>query len=97
MMIVTVISRGPTDVCTLLRAKCVTYLGLDGSHLVLQEVSDADDYCHGQCNAGKGFALMLCVFWRVKSGTKRTTLGSSACMYPSGYLVVLRTLTKALR
>jgi hypothetical protein len=59
MMIVMVISRGPTDVCTLLRAKCATYLGLDGSHLVLQEVSDADDYCHGQRNMDQDRLLML--------------------------------------
>jgi hypothetical protein len=51
-------SHGPTDVCALLRAKCATHPGPDGSLLVLQEVSVADDYCHGHCHADQGVLLM---------------------------------------
>jgi hypothetical protein len=37
-----VLSRGLTDDCHILCAKCTTYLGPDGSLLVLQRVSIAD-------------------------------------------------------
>jgi hypothetical protein len=37
-----VLSRGASDDCALLCAKCATYSGPDGSLLVLQDVSIAD-------------------------------------------------------
>jgi hypothetical protein len=52
------LTRQP-DLCAFSRGKYATYLILDGSLLVLQYVSVAEDYCHGHCNTYKGFALML--------------------------------------
>jgi hypothetical protein len=39
-----VIVTRPTDDCALLRAKCATYSGRDGSLLLVQDVSIADDF-----------------------------------------------------
>ena len=101
LKIIVMVSRGPPDVCALLRAKCAGDIlgipGLDGSLLVLQDVSVADGFCHCHCLRGpRPCSDAFRFFLDLKSRTNRMMIGSSACKYPSSYLMVLLTWTKAI-
>jgi hypothetical protein len=61
-----------------LRAKCATRLGPDGKLLVLQNVSNADDFSHGLCPTDQlTIALCLTLEMRGTFLTEWLILGAS--------------------
>jgi hypothetical protein len=84
-------------VCALLRAKCatVTHPGPYGSLLVLQEVSLAEDNCHGYCHVDHDLLLMLLFYLAIEILDEWRDIGTSGRKYPFKYFMVLLTQTKA--
>jgi hypothetical protein len=78
------LSGGPTDLFALLRAKCGSYSGLDGTLLVLQGVSSADDFVMVFVNR-TNMNCLLC-FRRLKE-TGRTANGDFAASPKTSTLV----------
>jgi hypothetical protein len=79
------LSRAPIDVFALLRTKCATYSGPNGSLSVLQGVSNADDFFVMAFVKRTNVNVLLC--FRRSKETGRNVNGASAASPKTSTLV----------